>query len=63
MLSKEEDLMLMAQQSTIYDIIKNFLKTDLAIQGKITGIDVRIEEGYVNASWKFGERNKDDIIE
>lgn len=63
MLSKEEDLYLMAQQDMVYNVIEMFLKTELARKGNITGIDVKLEEGYVNASWKFGERKEGDIIE
>lgn len=63
MLNKEDDLILMAQQSLVYDIIKNFLKTDLAREANISGISVKISEGYVNAEWKFDKRCKGDIKE
>ena len=60
-MNKDDDLMLMAQQSMCYDIIKQFLKSDLAIEGKLTGINVEIQDGYVNAEWYFGNREKGDI--
>ena len=53
----------MAQQGMCYDIIKQFLNTDLARAGKITGINVEIKDGYVNAEWKFGDRKDGDIKE
>ena len=62
-MNKEDDLMLMAQQSMCYDIIKQFLNTDLARAGRITGINVKIKDGYVNAEWKFGDRKNGDIKE
>ena len=60
-MNKSDDLMLMAQQSMCYDIVKNFLKTDLAIEGRITGVNIWVQDGYVNAEWKFGDRAKGDI--
>lgn len=60
-MNKSDDLMLMAQQSMCYDIVKNFLKTDLAIEGRITGVNIWVQDGYVNAEWHFGERTKGDI--
>ncbi len=62
-MNKEDDLMLMAQQSMCYDIIKQFLNTDLARAGRIIGINVEIKDGYVNAEWKFGDRKNGDIKE
>ena len=62
-MNKEDDLMLMAQQGMCYDIIKQFLNTDLARAGRITGINVEIQDGYVNAEWKFGDRKDGDIKE
>lgn len=63
MLSRDDDLMLMAQQSLVYDIIKNFLKTDLATSANISGLSIQVSDGYVNAEWKFGDRKPKDIIE
>lgn len=62
-MNKTDDMILMAQQSMVYDIIHNFLKTKLAIEGRITGLDINIEDGYVNASWKFGDRVNGDIVD
>ena len=61
-MNRDDDLMLMAQQSLIYDIIKNFLKSDLAIQANISGMSIQVSEGYVNAKWNFGDRKSKDII-
>ena len=63
MLSKDDDLMLMAQQALIYDICKNFLKTDLATSANISGLSIQISVGYVNAEWKFDKRYNNDIKE
>lgn len=63
MLSRDDDLMLMAQQALIYDICKNFLKTDLATSANISGLSIQVSDGYVNAEWKFGDRKPKDIIE
>lgn len=60
-LSVHDDIALMAKQDMLYNIIKDFLKTDLAIRSNISGINVHIENGYVNAEWKFDKRTKKDI--
>lgn len=59
---KLRDAYLMGQQNVVYMIIQNFLDTDTAREFGITGIDVSIEDNYVNAEWKFGERKEGDII-
>lgn len=61
MLNRDDELILMAQQSLIYDICKNFLKTDLATSANISGLTIQISDGYVNAEWKFDKRYKNDI--
>jgi hypothetical protein len=61
-MNKTDDLILMTQQDGVYQIIKMFLKSDLAIESNIIGINVAVENGYVNAEWKFGNRTKEDII-
>lgn len=62
-MSRDDDLITMAQQNLIYDIIKDFLKSDIAIQSNISGISVQVSKGYVNAEWKFDKRQKGDIIQ
>ena len=62
-MTKSDDLMLMAQQALIYDICKNFLKTDLATSANISGLSIQVSDGYVNAEWKFDKRYKNDIKE
>ena len=61
MLNRDDELILMAQQSMIYDICKNFLKTDLATSANISGLTIQVSDGYVNAEWKFDKRYKNDI--
>ena len=58
-----QDLNLTKKQGKLYKQISDFLKSPEAIQFGVTGIDVRVENGYVNAYWKFGERNQGDIKE
>lgn len=62
-MTRSDDLMLMAQQALIYDICKNFLKTDLATSANISGLSIQVSDGYVNAEWKFDKRYKNDIKE
>lgn len=57
-----QDMYLTGKQDIVYEMIKNFLKSDSAIKFNITGIDVKVENGYVNAEWKFGDRKKGDIL-
>lgn len=59
---KLQDAYLMGQQDMVYKIIQEFLDTETARKFGVTGIDVKLEDGFVNASWKFGERKENDII-
>lgn len=59
----EEDMYVMREQNLIYNTIKNFLKSDEAIQFNITGLDAKVDDGYVNVEWKFGSRKDKDIKE
>lgn len=56
-----KDLVLMQNQDKVYKQIKQFLESESAITFGITGIDVTVENGYVNAQWKFGERKVGDL--
>lgn len=58
-----QDCLLMQKQNKVYKQIKEFLESDSAILFNIIGIDVKVEKGYVNAEWKFGDREKGDIIQ
>ena len=60
-MTKSEDLILMTQQDDCYEKIKEFLKGEMAIKGNVTGINVWIQDGYINAEWHFGNRTKGDI--
>lgn len=59
---KLQDAYLMGQQDMVYRTIQEFLNTETARKFGVTGIDVKLEDGYVNASWKFGERKANDLI-
>ena len=56
-----QDLNLMKKQAKVYKQISDFLKSSEAIQFGVIGIDARVENGYVNAEWKFGNRKDKDI--
>ena len=58
---KLEDMFLMGQQDMIYNTVKTFLKSKEAVKFNIIGINVKVENGYVNAEWKFGNRREGDI--
>lgn len=58
-----QDQTLMKKQDKLYKQIKEFLESNSAIKFNVTGIDIKIENGYVNAEWKFGDRKKGDIIQ
>lgn len=62
-LSEEEDKLLMEQQDKVYGLVKDFLQSDLAIRGMITGVNIYVKDGYVDAMWDCGERHNNDIIE
>lgn len=51
-----EDVFLMGKQEAIYQTVATFLSTPEAVKGKITGVRIAIENGYVNCYWEFGER-------
>ena len=59
---KLQDAYLMGQQDMVYRTIQEFLNTETARKFGDIGIDVKLEDGYVNASWKFGERKANDLI-
>lgn len=56
-----QDLTLMKKQGKLYKQICDFLKSPEAVQFNVTGISAKVENGYVNAEWQFGNRTKDDI--
>lgn len=58
-----KDAYTMGQQDMVYRTIKTFLDSKEARTFGISGIDVTIEDGYVNATWKFNGRCENDIKE
>lgn len=58
-----KDAYTMGQQDMVYRTIKTFLDSKEARMSGISGIDVTIQDGYVNATWKFNERYENDIKE
>lgn len=59
---KLQDAYLMGQQDMVYRMVQEFLDTETARKFGVTGINVKLEDGFVNAIWKFGERKENDII-
>ena len=51
-----EDAFLMGKQEAVYQSVATFLSTPEAAKAKIIGVEIIIENGYVNCYWKFGER-------
>ena len=58
---RNKDYFIMGMQEMTYRTVCDFLKSQYAIDFNIVGLDVKIEEVYINASWKFGDRKKGDI--
>ena len=55
-----EEAYLMGKQDAIYQTVATFLSTPEAAKYRITGVEIKIENGYVNCSWQFGERRMPD---
>lgn len=51
-----EEAFLMGKQEAVYQTVATFLSTPEAVKYKIIGVEIIIEDGYVNCYWKFGER-------
>lgn len=51
-----EDAFLMGKQEAVYQSVATFLSTPEAIKNNIIGVEIIIENGYINCYWKFGER-------
>lgn len=56
MMEEIEETFLMGKQEAIYQTVATFLSTPEAIKYNIVGVEIVIENGYVNCYWKFGER-------
>ena len=57
----EEDVSVRAEQGMVTDILKMFLNSDRARKFNITGLTTKVENGFVNTIWHFGERYPKDI--
>ena len=55
------DRYVIKEKKEICHKVKTFLNSDEAIQSNINGIEIKLENGYVNASWLFKERREGDI--
>lgn len=51
-----EDAFLMGKQEAVYQSVATFLSTPEAAKNNIIGVEIIIENGYINCYWKFGER-------
>lgn len=55
-----EDAFLMGKQEAVYQTVATFLSTPEAAKNNIIGVEIIIENGYINCYWKFGERGADN---
>ncbi len=56
MMEEIEETFLMGKQEAIYQTVATFLSTPEAVKYNIIGVEIIIENGYINCYWKFGER-------
>lgn len=52
-----EEAFFMGKQEAIYQTVAAFLSTPEAVKYRITGVEIKIENGYINCYWQFGERS------
>lgn len=51
------------KQTKITDLLTDLLKSDIGIEMNLTGLNTQIFNGYINNSWLYGNRSKNDIKE
>lgn len=59
LMEEVNDAYLMGKQDTVYQFVATFLQTPEAVKANITGVEIKIENGYINCYWQFGENNKE----
>lgn len=56
MMEEVEEAFIMGKQEAVYQTVATFLSTPEAVKYNIIGVEIIIENGYINCYWKFGER-------
>lgn len=59
----EKDMSFADKQTKITDLLTDLLKSDIGIEMNLTGLNTQIFNGYINNSWLYGNRSKNDIKE
>lgn len=59
----EKDMSFADRQTKITDLLTDLLKSDIGIEMNLTGLNTQIFNGYINNSWLYGNRSKNDIKE
>lgn len=58
----ERDKSFTEKQNEITDLLEQLLKSDLAINMNLTGLNTQIFDGHILNNWLYGIRTKNDII-
>lgn len=58
----ERDKSFTEKQNEITDLLEQLLKSDLAINMNLTGLNTQLFDGYILNNWLYGIRTKNDII-
>lgn len=58
----ERDKSFTEKQNEITDLLEQLLKSDLAINMNLTGLNTQVFDGHILNNWLYGIRTKNDII-
>ena len=58
----ERDKSFTDKQNEITDLLEQLLKSDLAINMNLTGLNTQVFDGHILNNWLYGIRTKNDII-
>lgn len=59
----KKDISFADKQTKITDLLSDLLKSDIGVEMNLTGLNTQIFNGYINNSWLYGNRSKNDIKE
>lgn len=57
------DQLLNKKQIEITNLLSKLLKSELAIESNVNGLNMQIINGYINTTWLYANRTKNDIKE
>lgn len=57
------DQLLNEKQIEITNLLSRLLKSELAIESNVNGLNMQIINGYINTTWLYANRTKNDIKE